>query len=106
MNHRQSLRSETDKKFSAVNRRKIWRDARTARLLTLFVVLFLGAAFSRSGVAQDAGSAGAAELGSKEKSVDTKKPSTAWQPAIVGQKLAWHDRLRTGDYSRAEGRIS
>ena len=38
--------------------------------------------------------------------MDTALLSAAWRPATVGQKLIWHDRLRTGEDSRAAARMS
>jgi tetratricopeptide (TPR) repeat protein len=48
----------------------------------------------------------AAEIISRENSVDTSRPSAAWRPATLGQKLIWHERLRTGEDSRAAVRMS
>ena len=47
-----------------------------------------------------------AELISKENSVDAKSSSTAWRPALLGQKLFVHDWLRTGEDSRAAVRMT
>jgi tetratricopeptide (TPR) repeat protein len=45
---------------------------------------------------------------SKENQVDTLTPpeTEAWLPATVGQKLAFHDRVRTGEDSRVAVRLS
>ncbi len=75
------------------------------RSVILVVVLSLGSAFVRIATADDAGQSDAAEIISKENSVDSLTPSAEWQPAAVGQKLAWHDRLRTGEDSRAAVRL-
>ncbi|HEY2713832.1 MAG TPA: TonB-dependent receptor [Chthoniobacterales bacterium] len=47
-----------------------------------------------------------AEVVSKENSVDTSAPAKPWQPAAIGEKLFPHDRLRTGEDSRAALRLS
>ncbi len=52
-------------------------------------------------MAEDASGGAAAEIISEENSVDSSTSPNVWQPASVGQKLAWHDRLRTGEDSRA-----
>ena len=57
-------------------------------------------------MAEDAGNADAAEIISKENLVDSLTPPDVWQPATVGQKLAWHDRLRTGEDSRTAVRLT
>ncbi len=57
-------------------------------------------------MAEDASDAAAAEIISKENSVDSSTSPDVWQPAAVGQKLAWHDRLRTGEDSRAAVRLT
>ena len=76
------------------------------RSVILVVALFLGTAFARVATAEDASQADAAEIISKENSVDSLAPPAVWQPATVGQKLAWHDRLRTGEDSRTAVRLS
>lgn len=87
-------------------RREIRRGVRASRLLTLIVVMLMGAPFSRRAPAQTTNNPDAAELLSKENSVDTARPSATWRPATVGQKLIWHERLRTGEDSRAAVRMS
>jgi len=47
-----------------------------------------------------------AELLTKENIVDISAASRQWQAAVVGQSLALHDRLRTGEDSRATLRLS
>jgi len=47
-----------------------------------------------------------AELLSKENVVDAAKSSSSWTPAAVGQPLSVHDRLRTGEDSRAAVRMT
>ena len=76
------------------------------RLVTLIVVLFLAATSSQIASAQNTGNSDGAEILSKENVVDTAGASAAWRPASVGQKLIWHDRLRTGEDSRAAVRMS
>ena len=76
------------------------------RLMTLIGILFLGAIFFSIASAEEAGNPGDAEVLSKENIVDSAGPSAAWRPANVGQKLIWHDRLRTGEDSRAAVRLS
>jgi hypothetical protein len=93
---------ENDKPFGVLEIPK----ARTKRSVILVVVLCLGTASARIATAEDASQAAAAEIISKENSVDSMTPPAAWQPAAVGQKLAWHDRLRTGEDSRAAVRLS
>ena len=80
--------------------------ARTKRSVILIVVLCLGTASARIATAEDASDANAAEIISKENLVDSLKPPDVWQPATVGQKLASHDRLRTGEDSRTAVRLS
>ena len=47
-----------------------------------------------------------AELLTKENIVDVAAGSRQWESAVVGQALAFHDRLRTGEESRATLRLS
>ena len=70
--------------------------------MILAVALCLGTASAQIPTAEDANQA---EVISTENSVDSLKPPAVWQPATVGQKLAWHDRLRTGEDSRAAVRL-
>ena len=81
------------------------RDRRTKRSLVLIVALCLGIVSVRIAMAEDASDVAAAEIISKENSVDRSTSPDIWQPATVGQKLAWHDRLRTGEDSRAAVRL-
>jgi tetratricopeptide (TPR) repeat protein len=80
--------------------------ARRKRPLILIVVLCLGTASVRIAMAEEPSDADAAEIISKENLVDSLTPPDVWQPASVGQKLAWHDRLRTGEDSRTAVRLS
>jgi FecR protein len=52
------------------------------------------------------GADSAAALLEKVGAVDTAKPAGAWSPATVGQSLNEHDRLRTGEDSRAVAKLS
>ena len=70
-------------------------------LIALFAALLLGMSSSRIASAEDTSHKGGAELISKENSVDTSRPPAEWRPAAVGQALIVHDRLRTGEDSRA-----
>jgi ferric-dicitrate binding protein FerR (iron transport regulator) len=106
MKHQNWQRVQSNTPLRVAGRGKIWREARARRLLTLVVVIFLGVPFSRILPAQNTKNPDAAELLSKENSVDTTGPAAAWRPASVGQKLIWHDRLRTGEDSRAAVRMS
>ena len=72
-----------------------------SRLTTLFAVLFLGISSCRITNAEDTDHKDAAVLISKENSVDSSRPPAEWRPASVGQELIVHDRLRTGEDSRA-----
>ncbi len=77
------------------------REKRNRRLWTLLLVLCAGALPARAAEKPDD-----AEIFSVENSVETAGPSAAWLPATVGQKLALHDRVRTGEDSRAAVRLS
>ena len=72
-----------------------------SRLAILFAVLFLGMSFSRSSSAGEASHKAGAELISKENTVDSSRPPGEWRTATIGQELVVHDRLRTGEDSRA-----
>jgi tetratricopeptide (TPR) repeat protein len=71
------------------------------RVVTLFAILFLGISFSRLSSAEEKSQKREAELISKENSVDSSRPPGEWRSATVGQELIVHDRLRTGEDSRA-----
>jgi hypothetical protein len=103
---RSSLRAESDTPSCVAERRKAWGAATMRRIVTLFLVLFLATSSSRIASAQDASHTGAAGLLSKENSVDGSRPPAGWRPANVGQELIVHDRLRTGEDSRAAVRFS
>ena len=72
-----------------------------SRLAILFAVLFLGMSFSRTASAGEASHKAGAELISKENTVDSSRPPGEWRTATIGQELVVHDRLRTGEDSRA-----
>ncbi len=72
----------------------------TALLALPFGFLLLGAA------APDTDNRDEAEVFSVENSVESIRSSEEWRPATVGQKLAFHDRIRTGEDSRAAVRLS
>jgi tetratricopeptide (TPR) repeat protein len=75
------------------------------RLTTLFVILFLQLSSSRIAIAEDTSHKDAATLISKENLVDSSRPPGEWRSATVGQELIAHDRLRTGEDSRAAVRF-
>jgi hypothetical protein len=90
------MRSKGARRYGhAISRSGIW-----------VALLCLGIASLGVVSAQDTANAVAAEILSKENSVDSLKPAQAWHPAAVGQKLIWHERLRTGEDSRAAVRMS
>src|SRR5689334_18264199 len=78
---------------------------RDKRLLTLVVPLVAVLSFCL-GVTADDTSSDNAEVISKENTVDAAHLKGEWQPAFVGQKLVWRDRVRTGEDSRAAVRLS
>jgi tetratricopeptide (TPR) repeat protein len=75
--------------------------ATAKRAVTLLAVLCLGISFSRLASAEEKSQKREAELISKENSVDSSRPPGEWRSATVGQELIVHDRLRTGQDSRA-----
>src|SRR5947207_2431712 len=77
------------------------RATTIGRFAILFVVLFLGMSFSRTASAGEAIHKAGAELISKENTVDSSRPPGEWRTATIGQELIVHDRLRTGEDSRA-----
>ena len=77
------------------------RATTIGRFAILFVVLFLGMSFSRTASAGEASHKAGAELISKENTVDSSRPPGEWRTATIGQELIVHDRLRTGEDSRA-----
>lgn len=67
---------------------------------------FLGFALLNPIGAETPENAGKATLLTKENVVDTASGGGAWTSATVGQLLAQHDRLRTGEDSRATVRLT
>src|SRR5882724_862557 len=76
-----------------------------SQLATLFAALLLGISFYWIATAEDTSQKREAELISKENLVDSCRPPTAWRSANVGQEFILHDRLRTGEDSRAAVRF-
>src|SRR5262249_29257858 len=72
-----------------------------SRLTTSFAILFLQLSSSRITTAEDTSHKDTATLISKENLVDSSRPPAQWRSATVGQELIAHDRLRTGEDSRA-----
>ena len=70
-------------------------------LTSFLTVLVLGMSSSRMACAEETSNKGEAKLISKENSVDSSRPPGEWRSATVGQELIVHDRLRTGEDSRA-----
>jgi tetratricopeptide (TPR) repeat protein len=79
--------------------------ATIGRLKTLFVILFLQLSSSQITTAEDTSHKDAATLISKENLVDSSRPPGTWRSATAGQELIAHDRLRTGEDSRAAVRF-
>jgi tetratricopeptide (TPR) repeat protein len=76
-----------------------------SRLTALFIILSLQLSSSRITAGEDTSHKDAATLISKENSVDSSRPPGEWRSATVGQELVAHDRLRTGEDSRAAVRF-
>ena len=76
------------------------------RHFRLVVFLSAGSLILRTVTAQTAESSPPAVLVIKENIVDVALHGAAWSDAIVGQTLAIHDRIRTGEDSRATVRLS
>ncbi len=66
--------------------------------MVFFVLRFAGAQTTENGAS--------AALLSKENIVDVAPGNAGWTPATVGQSLSIHDRLRTGEDSRAAVRMT
>ena len=73
---------------------------------TLLLAVAAGSALLPIAQAQTPDSAGNASLLSKENVVDAASGGGLWASATVGQALAIHDRLRTGEDSRAAVRMT
>ncbi len=76
------------------------------RHFRLVVLLSAGSLILRTVTAQTAESSPPAVLLTKENIVNVALHGAAWSNAIVGQTLAIHDRIRTGEDSRATVRLS
>src|SRR5690348_13945102 len=74
-------------------------------LFEVMALLLLAGPFSLA-LAQDNKQAANAEVISRENSVDSAHLNAGWHPTFVGEKLVWHDRLRTLEDSRAALRLS
>ena len=95
------LRVESDARLVLPRRQRFEGVITISRLASFSAVLFLGMSSSRIASAEEPSHKGGAELISKENSVDSSRPPAEWRPATVGQELIVHDRLRTGEDSRA-----
>src|SRR2546421_6746430 len=73
---------------------------------TTVAMVLAGSFIVRIVAAQEAESDGSATVLTKINIVDFAKPESDWLSAIVGQRLAINDRLRTGEDSRASARLS
>jgi tetratricopeptide (TPR) repeat protein len=105
INHGSSLRVDGDTRLVLPGRQSFGGVITISRLVSFFVVLLLGMSSSRIASAEDASHQSGAELISEENSVDSSRPPAEWRPATVGQELIAHDRLRTGEDSRAAVRF-
>jgi Putative Zn-dependent protease, contains TPR repeats len=101
INHWSSLRAEGDARLVLLGRQSFWVVITFSRLASFFAVLFWGMSSSRIMSAEETSHKVGAELISKENSVDSSRPPAEWRSATVGQELIVHDRLRTGEDSRA-----
>ena len=101
INHRSSLRVEGDARLVLQGRQSFWGLITVSRFASSFAVLLLGISSSRIASAEETSHKSGAELISKENSVDSSRPPGEWRSATVGQELIVHDRLRTGEDSRA-----
>jgi tetratricopeptide (TPR) repeat protein len=81
------------------------RNRASQRRRTMVFLLWLTVASPTILLAEDADHSDAVIL-SRENSVDTSRPPAEWHPAAVGQHLISHERLRTGEDSRAAIRMS
>src|ERR1041385_1689914 len=72
----------------------------------LIAILCSGIALLRMARAENPTDQAGPQVLTKENQVDSAHVKTEWHPVVVGQKLAWGDRLRTGEDSRATIRLS
>ncbi|KAF5408487.1 MAG: Tetratricopeptide repeat protein [Candidatus Udaeobacter sp.] len=101
INHRSSLTVEGDARLVLQGRQSFWGLITVSRFASSFAVLLLGISSYRIASAEETSHKSGAELISKENSVDSSRPPGEWRSATVGQELIVHDRLRTGEDSRA-----
>ncbi len=101
INHRSSLRVEGDARLALPGPQTFWGLITVSRSANFFAILLLGISSSRIASAEETSHKSGAELISKENSVDSSRPPAEWRSATVGQELIVHDRLRTGEDSRA-----
>jgi tetratricopeptide (TPR) repeat protein len=101
VNQWSSLRVESDARLVLAVRQGFAGVITIRRLAGFFAVLFLGISSSRIVSAEEPSHKDVAQLISKENSVDTSRPPGDWRSATVGQEFIVHDRLRTGEDSRA-----
>ena len=66
-----------------------------SRLAILFAVLFLGMSFSRTASAGETSHKAGVELISKENTVDSSRPPTAWRPANYASRSNGHSASTT-----------
>jgi tetratricopeptide (TPR) repeat protein len=101
INHRSSLRVEGDARLVLQGHQSFWGLITVSRFASPIAVLLLGISSSRIASAEETSHKSGTELISKENSVDSSRPPGEWRSATVGQELIVHDRLRTGEDSRA-----
>jgi tetratricopeptide (TPR) repeat protein len=104
-NYRSSRRTGSDAPVVSLGRQSFEGVITISRLASFLAVLFLGLSSSRIAIAKDTSQTDSATLISKENLVDTSRPPAEWRSATVGQELIAHDRLRTGEDSRAAVRF-
>ena len=90
---------QSDERLVACQR--FWGVITISRLTSFLGVLVLGMSSTRMACAEETSHKGEAKVVSKENSVDSSRPPGEWRSATVGQELIVHDRLRTGEDSRA-----
>src|SRR6266513_608626 len=92
---------ESDERLVLSPCQRFWGVITISRLTSFLAVLVLGMSSTRMACAEETSHKGEAKLISKENSVDSSRPPGEWRSATVGQELIVHDRLRTGEDSRA-----
>jgi tetratricopeptide (TPR) repeat protein len=93
--------AQTTASLRLSERRTFSELATIIRCLSFFASLCLGISCYRIASAEEKSHKRDAELISKENTVDSSRPPGEWRTATVGQELIVHDRLRTGEDSRA-----